>query len=130
MTRIIDGDTLVAQCGAELRAVRLREIDAPERGQPFAQRSRNALSALCLYTTARISGEQADRYGRLLARVECRGQDASLNQVRRGYAWAFRRYLTDPAIGAAELSARENRRGLWRSNDPTPPWIYRQGTTQ
>lgn len=34
-----------------------------------------------------------DRYGRTVARVSCSGIDANTEQLRRGMAWVFTRYL-------------------------------------
>lgn len=129
VTGISDGDTLKARCGApgsyEQITVRLAEIDAPEKGQPFGQRSKEELAALCHAQEAVIRTEKTDRYGRSVARVQCRGQDASEAQVRAGMAWAFTRYLTDPTIAQREQEARAARAGLWRDAQPVAPWEWR-----
>ena len=96
---ISDGDTLTARCPAADPAhpyqqvrVRLAEIDAPESRQAFGQRSKRHLSDLCFKTDATIRPTATDRYGRTVARVECRGKDANLEQVKAGLAWAYTRY--------------------------------------
>lgn len=109
----------------ELLTVRLAEIDAPENGQAFGQRSKEALSTLCFNTWVTIRPSTLDRYGRTVARVECHGKDASAEQVRHGMAWAFLRYLTDPEIQKIEEGARAARRGLWRDPAPKAPWEWR-----
>lgn len=97
---VSDGDTLKIRCGQpgsyEQVTVRLAEIDAPEKGQPFGNRSRLSLGSLCFGSMAWVQPASKDRYGRTVARVQCRGKDASLEQTRAGMAWAFTRYLTDP----------------------------------
>ncbi len=127
---IADGDTLTARCGdpgAYLQVkVRLAEIDAPERAQPFGNRSRQHLAALCAQQLATISQTARDRYGRTVARVECRGKDVNLEQVRAGMAWAYMRYLTDPEIKLQEEAARAAGAGLWRDPDPVAPWDWRK----
>lgn len=120
-----DGDTLTADCAGQRLAVRLREIDAPERKQPYSRRSTDSLKHLCLGRPATLEQRGLDKYGRTLARVTCGRVDVNAEQVRRGYAWAFRQYLTDPAIAELEATARSERRGLWRSEDPVAPWIFR-----
>ena len=126
---ISDGDTLTSRCdtnkGAETIKVRLAEIDAPERGQPFGTRSKQALAALCFQQQAKLRPQRTDRYGRTVARIECRGKDASAEQVQAGMAWAFTRYLTDPSIRDLEAEARAARRGLWADAQPVPPWEWR-----
>lgn len=42
-----DGDTLVVRDGGAKTVLRLAEIDAPERTQPYSQVSRRSLIALC-----------------------------------------------------------------------------------
>lgn len=131
---ITDGDTLKARCGDpgayQQVTVRLAEIDAPESSQAFGQRSRQHLAGLCAEQLATIKPQTADRYGRTVARVECRGTDANAEQVRAGMAWAFTRYLTDPAIKQAEDEARTARTGLWVDPDPMPPWEWRRKPKQ
>lgn len=126
---ITDGDTITARCGEpghyEQVTIRLAEVDAPEKGQAFGNRSKEALSALCFQAVATIRPLTLDRYGRTVARVECRGEDASAAQVRAGYAWAFTRYLTDPSIKSLEAEAHAAGRGLWRDPEPVAPWEWR-----
>ena len=123
-----DGDTLTAQCGADKLRVRLTEIDAPERTQPYSRLSANSLKEICVGKPAKMRIQSTDKYGRTLARVICDGTDANAEQVRRGYAWAYDKYLTDPAIKALETEARKAGRGLWRSANPQPPWEFRHPT--
>ena len=126
---IADGDTLTARCGEpgayEQVKVRLAEIDAPEKTQPFGNRSRQHLAALCFQQHATIRPTTRDRYGRTVARVECRGHDANLQQVRAGLAWAYTKYLTDPAIAREQEAARAAGVGLW-SQEAVPPWEWRR----
>lgn len=127
---IADGDTLTARCGEpgayEQVKVRLAEIDAPEKAQPFGNRSRQHLASLCFQQEATIRPTTRDRYGRTVARVECRGQDANLQQVRAGMAWAYTKYLTDPAIADEQARAQASGVGLWGDRDPVPPWDWRR----
>lgn len=131
---ISDGDTLKARCG-DLGAfqqvkIRLAEIDAPEKGQAFGQRSKAALSDLCYMTQATIRPQTLDRYGRTVAKVECRGLDAGSEMVRLGMAWRFIRYSRDPNMQRLEDDARSSRRGLWSEGDPITPWEWRKNKTR
>lgn len=122
---IADGDTLTMRCDDHTVKVRLAEIDAPEKRQPWGTRSREALAALCFQHQAMLRPEKLDRYGRTVGRVECSGRDASLAQAEAGLAWAYTRYLTDARIAEAEGIARTARRGLWGDPSPLPPWEWR-----
>lgn len=128
---VSDGDTLSARCGAvgafRLTKIRLAEVDAPEKAQPFGQRARLSLSALCFGAWATIHPEKEDRYGRMVAHVECRGQDANTEQVRRGMAWVYRQYApASSPLFALESEARTARVGLWTDQDPVAPWEWRR----
>lgn len=125
---VADGDTITVLKDLQQVKVRLTEIDAPEKKQAFGNRSKESLSDLCFGKTATLIEKGKDRYGRTLARVTCAGTDANAEQVRRGLAWAYTKYLTDPQIKAIEEEARAARLGLWRDEKPVPPWEWRKST--
>lgn len=130
---ISDGDTLTARCGQpgsyEQVKVRLSEIDAPEKAQPFGEKSRQHLAQLCHRQQASIESIGKDRYGRTLARVECQGKDANAEQVRAGLAWVYDRYVTDRSLYKLQDDARSSGIGLWANTDPIPPWEWRLAKT-
>lgn len=127
---VSDGDTVTARCGAagsyKQLKIRLSEIDAPEAKQDYGTRAKQSLSDLCFQQQANITGDRLDKYGRTLARVECRGRDAATHQVQSGMAWAYVQYLTDQGIKSAEGVARAGRVGLWADKSPVAPWEWRQ----
>lgn len=128
---VSDGDTLTARCGEpgtyEQVKVRLSAIDAPEKAQPFGQRSRQHLADLCFRQQAKITPKTKDRYGRTVADVECRGQDAGTAQVRAGLAWYYMRYGKGyEHLQAVEQEARGDRRGLWAGQEAVAPWEWRR----
>jgi endonuclease YncB( thermonuclease family) len=123
---IADGDTLTARCGTPESygqvKVRLAAIDAPEKKQPFGQRSRQALTSLCFRQQARLERADTDRYGRTVANVECAGQDAGTAQVRGGWAWVYRQYAKGRGdLVRLEDAARAGRAGLWADAAPVAP---------
>lgn len=134
---VSDGDTLTARCEAQADRehvtlkVRLAEIDAPERGQPFGMRSRQHLAKLCFHKAATLAPVEAgaglDRYGRTVAHVTCAGADANVEQVRAGMAWVYDRYIIDRSLYSAQEQARVEARGLWQDATPIAPWDWRKG---
>lgn len=124
---VIDGDTLIVADGTGKVTVRLAEIDAPERTQPYSQVSRRGLIALCQSAReVRLAPVDTDRYGRTVAHVWCGGVHVNWRQVEDGLAWCFTKYLKTPATCLPlEQRAREERRGLWREGDPVAPWDFR-----
>jgi micrococcal nuclease len=120
-----DGDTLTILRNNKEERIRLSNIDAPEKKQPFGGRSKWSLSALCYGKDATLSNASKDRYGRTLALVQCDGVDVNREQVRRGMAWVYPKYNQDATLPAIESDAKQARRGLWANDDPTPPWRFR-----
>lgn len=122
-----DGDTLTVLIERHPVRVRLTDIDAPELGQPFGTRSRQSLSELCFGKPAALEVRGRDRYKRTIARVTCAGTDANAEQVRRGYAWTFRRYApAGSPLHDLQAEAQAARRGLWMDPSPIPPWDWRR----
>lgn len=125
---IADGDTLTLLTHERKQIkVRLAAIDAPEKAQPFGQRSRQSLAALCFEKRANVEIVDTDRYGRTVGIVECGGIHANYTQVQTGMAWVYRKY----AEGFSELypleqAARNGKQGLWVEENPIPPWEWRK----
>lgn len=130
---IADGDsfTLIANDGRRI-GVRIGGIDAPERGQPHADRARDNLARLLALGALEIEPIKTDPYGRQVARVRARGEDVALSQIEAGLAWHFVRYAADQSpdererYARAQRDARQAGRGLWADAQPLAPWIYRQ----
>ena len=110
---VADGDTITVLRDKEQVKIRLVEIDAPEKGQAFGNKSKQSLSDLCFDKTATLADKGKDRYGRTLARVYCDDVDANVEQVRRGMAWAYDRYVTDRGLYLIQDEAKAAKRGLW-----------------
>ena len=129
---ISDGDTLsapgVSLMGLPNVAVRLTEIDAPERAQSYGAPSKQNLSALCFRKSAKVRPISLDRYGRTVAHVACDGRDATAEQVREGMAWVFVRYAEKGStLRGLKRDARASRRGIWADVQPVAPWEWRRG---
>jgi endonuclease YncB( thermonuclease family) len=123
-----DGDTVtLLMAGNRQVKVRLAQIDAPESDQAFGQRSKQSLSDLVFNKTIRVEKETIDKYGRTVGTLLVDGIDANREQIKRGMAWAYRKYLRDPSLLQVEEEARRAKVGLWSEPNPMPPWEYRHG---
>jgi endonuclease YncB( thermonuclease family) len=71
--------------------VRLAEIDAPEKQQPFGERSKQSLSDLMYGKWVKVTQQNRDRYGRVVGRVYIESLDVNAEQVKRGMAWIYNR---------------------------------------
>jgi endonuclease YncB( thermonuclease family) len=90
---ISDGDTLKARCDDHTLSVRLADVDAPEKGQAFGNRSRQALAALCFRRPAELRPVSIDRYGRTVAHVDCGGDCAGQRRIGSGLRSLCARWL-------------------------------------
>ncbi len=133
VVKITDGDTLyVLDANYKEHKIRLAGIDAPERKQAYGLASRKHLASIVAGQQVTIEYQKRDRYGRIVGKVLVDGRDACLEQVKAGFAWHYKKYqheqsLEDQRLYAdAEIRARDERLGLWRENNPNPPWEYRR----
>ena len=131
---IIDGDTIkVLSADKEQILVRIAFIDAPEKGQPFGERAKEALSKLVFDKEVELSPHTIDRYGRLVARVFVSNQDVGLELLKAGLCWVYEKYITRATLAieasyrAAQALAESDRLGLWQDPAPVPPWEWRKG---
>lgn len=127
-----DGDSLVVSDGTKQRDLRLAEIDAPERGQPWAREAELALTRLVSGKALRVERVERDRYGREVSKVWVGDLCVACELVRGGHAWAFRKYLRDPRLLDLEREARAAKRGLWgdAGASPVPPSAWRHGVRE
>jgi len=121
-----DGDSITVLKERQQVKVRLVDIDAPERAQPFGNRSKQSLESLVKGKEVRVVERGKDRYDRVLGRVYHGDIDVNAEQVRLGMAWVYRPFAGDTTLYEIEAGAREAKRGLWRDPHPTPPWQWRK----
>ncbi|MDM0036831.1 thermonuclease family protein [Variovorax sp. J22P271] len=122
---VLDGDTIDVLVNQTPVRVRLAEIDAPEKKQPFGTRSRQALSEYVFRQVVTIRENGKDRYGRTIGTVLVDGRSVNSAMVGAGMAWAYRTYLIDRSLLEVEARARNSKRGLWADASPVPPWDWR-----
>jgi len=123
---VADVDSITVLRDREQVKVRLVDIDAPEEGQAFGKRSKQALEALVKGQEVRVVEHGQDRYHRTLGRIYRGDLDVNAEQVRQGIAWVFRQYAKDASLDPIEAEAKERKRGLWRDSDPVPPREWRK----
>lgn len=120
---IADGDTLTCLHQQQPLKVRLKYIDAPEKGQPYGNRAKQALAALVFRKTVRLDIEGYDKYQRRLAVIFDGPRNINLELVEQGMAWAYlpatSRYLT------AQMQAKQQQRGLWQDKSAIAPSKWR-----
>jgi endonuclease YncB( thermonuclease family) len=130
VTTVIDGNTIeVIATDNETYKISLFGIDCPELGQEFGEKAKSFLQKLILDKNVSVKIQGKDRWGTRLGIVLIDGEsDPRLRLLEAGLAWTAER---DP-IDEFELlkeRAREKGKGLWKEQDPTPPWIFRRQQT-
>jgi endonuclease YncB( thermonuclease family) len=128
VVHIADGDTLtILTESKEQVKIRLAGIDTPEKAQPFGNKAKQALAALTFQQQALVEVETKDRYGRTVGKVIVNGTDVNAELVRQGMAWVYRKYTNDHKLYALEAEAKQAKRGLWATDKPIEPWLWRKG---
>lgn len=129
---IKDGDTFnVRTADQKVLTIRIAAIDAPERQQPFGSAAREALSARILDRTVQVQWTKRDRDQRLVGKVNVGLRDIGLEMIRDGAAWHATHYMREQSAkdralySEAEVDARRGKYGLWKSENPVPPWEFR-----
>ena len=138
---VSDGDTItVLDAERQQHKIRLGGIDAPEKAQPFGQRSNENLSRLVFNKEVRVEWRKK-HHKRLIGKVmvqpsDCstcpKTLDAGQAQLSVGMAWWYRKYAKEQPpedrgrYEFEEQEARVRRVGLWDDANPVPPWEWRR----
>lgn len=124
---ITDGDTMIVLTNDRKTVkIRLANIDAPEKSQPFGNKAKQALSDLAYNKFVYIKEHGFDQYGRTIGTVMLGNDPVNRIMVRNGLAWSYRQYNTDPIINNLEVYARQNKIGLWHDAKPIAPSEWRK----
>ena len=105
------GDTItLLDANRQQHKIRLAGIDAPEKAQPFDQRSKQDLSELAFAKDAKAHCYKVDRYDRDVCTVFVNGKDIARAQLDAGLAWWCRKYAHEqPPRDLIDYEAAEAR---------------------
>jgi micrococcal nuclease len=106
--------------------IRLANIDAPEKAQPFGKQSRDSLLQMVGRKTVQIDSRAVDQYGRIVGLISVDGLNVNEEQVKRGMAWEYSHNHSDNTYVEFQRSARQEQRGLWAQANPQAPWQWRK----
>jgi micrococcal nuclease len=123
---VLDGDTVMVVRDNRKITLRLAGIDAPEKQQAFGIASRDALAALVLRKPVRVTTKAVDDYGRVIALIDVGRLNVNEELLRRGLAWEYSHYHSNPRWLALQSRAQAAKRGLWAAANPEPPWQFRK----
>ena len=125
--KVSDGDTITLLTDDKVsHKVRLNDIDAPEKKQPFGSKSRDNLESYIAGEIVTVRYKSKDRYGRVLGTIYFDNLDINLQQVKNGYAWVYKQYSKNQTYYKEEQKARDLKKGLWIEKEPIAPWEFRK----
>jgi micrococcal nuclease len=126
---VIDGNTLeVTTTENETYKILLFGIDSPELGQEFGEKAKRYLEKLILDKNVSVEIQGKDRLGNRLGIILIEGEDPRMQLLQEGLAWTSERQPIQEFETIKE-KAREKGKGLWKEQEPTPPWVYRRQQT-
>ncbi len=129
VTAVLDGNTIQVSCFCEdndVRKVSLAGIDSPELGQEFGEEARKFLEKMILRKDVVVKFMGKDRFGNYLAVVKINGKaDPRIELLKNGFAWTSEKNPSE-ALEQYRLEAQQKKRGLWKQENPVPPWTYRR----
>lgn len=127
VVEVIDGNTIsVLFPSGERTTYLLAGIDSPELGQEFGDQSRKLLEKLILNKEVSLTTQGKDRKGVWIALVLTEdNKDPRVELLRQGLAWTAERN-PDQELEAYRKFAMEKGKGLWKQDNPVPPWMFRR----
>lgn len=131
VVKVTDGDTIhVLTADSDIVKVRLHGIDCPESGQDFGKKAQEFTGEACHNKRVSVLVRGTDRFGRTLGDVILEdGTVLNHSLVEGGLAWWYKEYAGEDAkLKALEEGARAEKRGLWDSSSPIPPWEWRSAS--
>jgi micrococcal nuclease len=127
---VIDGNTVeVLSEDKEMFTVVLAGIDCPELTQDYGEKAKKYLEKLLLKEQVVVNLQGKDRKGNHLAVILLKGNvDPRVELLKEGLAWTAEKNPL-PELEVHRTKAQEKGKGLWKEENPTPPWIHRRQQT-
>jgi micrococcal nuclease len=124
--KVLDGDTIFIMKNEKEIKIKLDGVDCPEMGQDFGKAAKQFTSDLVLGKIVEVSIKGLDKFRTIVAYVLVENSDVSLELIKAGLAWNYKRFSSDdPIYTLAEKDARNSKIGLWSMANPIAPWDFR-----
>jgi len=126
---VADGDTITVLRDKQPQKIRLYGIDCPEKRQPFGKKAKQFTSELAFGKVVEVEPVATDRYGRTVAFVRVENISVNEELIKEGLGWVYMRYCKLPLCvewQGLQLTAQDEKRGLWGDSDHIPPWDFRR----
>lgn len=128
VVKVADGDTITLKTdNKEKIRVRFWGIDAPEKKQEYGIKSLDVLKKKVDGKVVKVEVKDKDQYGRVVGVVYLNDENINLYMLQTGSVWQYKQFSKDDVeFTKAEEKAKAEKIGLWKENNPTPPWIFRK----
>ena len=130
VTSVIDGNTVeIFTSDNQAQKVLLVGIDSPELEQEYGNEAKKFLEKLMLNRDVVVQFKGKDRFGNHLAVVMINGKnDPRVELLKEGLAWTAEKNPPEE-LEPYRTWAEKKGRGLWKQENPVPPWTYRRNQT-
>jgi endonuclease YncB( thermonuclease family) len=126
---VIDGNTLeILTPENETYKILLFGIDCPELGQEYGKKAKRYLEKLILNKEVTVEIQGKDRWGNRLGIILFEGVDPREGLLQEGLAWTSEKNPIE-AFELMKEKSKEKGKGLWKEQNPMPPWIFRRQQT-
>ncbi|OQA61469.1 MAG: Thermonuclease precursor [Candidatus Atribacteria bacterium ADurb.Bin276] len=124
---VSDGDTITVIFKEHPQKIRIHQIDAPEKEQPFSNKAKQFVSNLIFGKFVNVEIEDVDKYGRIVGEVTLPdGRKLHEELLKSGLAWVYDQYVTDKNLYELQDKAKSEKIGLWADKHALSPWEFRK----
>ena len=125
VVRVSAGDQLTVESGGQRYSINLFGIASPVHGQAYSKEalkftSKRARRKKVTLIVQDRSGEETVSASVILPD----GQNLNHLVLQNGWAWWDQRASNELILQILSQEARQEKRGLWKDDDPVPPWNY------
>lgn len=126
---VIDGNTVeIVGEDNETRQIILAGIDSPELTQEYGEKAKKFLEKIALEKNVTVQITGKDRKGTAIGIITIEDKDPRIDLLKEGLAWTAEKNPI-PDLETIRAKAQEKGKGLWKQDNPTPPWTHRREQT-
>ena len=125
---ILEGDLVRVLHKGKIVKVRLSDVDCPEEGQAYGKEAKKFTAVMVHSGPVTVHVKKLNHLGIPVGEVVLLDAGLNLNRelIKAGLAWWQREFSDDASYGDLEKIARKMKMGLWKQDNPTPPWEFKK----
>lgn len=127
VVKVKDGDTIVILDESyKEHTIRVADIDCPEKSQAYGKKAKWFVSDQIFNKTVKVDVKNIDRYGRNIGNVFYDDKNLSVELLKKGLAWHYKKYSKNKFYQSLEDKARKEKKGLFKDPNAVYPPEYRK----